>query len=208
MTDVRLTATNPEDSSVVPVACNSKGELLVTEPVIESIPNDVTISGRLTLDLPGDTEDLAATWDTNKNGSLFFQRDADDKVAHRFDPTGQTTHRHMGASQKGTVGLATSDYGASIYDSAGALKWSIGWNGTATASNLLLRIEANNPSKWSSADSSSSSNSPGVYIGSVLDVTEELLFLRDQVRALMEKLKMTPEGGWPVWDGSSETTES
>ena len=29
MTDVRLTATNPEDSSVVPVACNSRGELLV-----------------------------------------------------------------------------------------------------------------------------------------------------------------------------------
>lgn len=33
MADVRLTATNPEDSSVVPVACNSKGELLLEEPI-------------------------------------------------------------------------------------------------------------------------------------------------------------------------------
>lgn len=32
MADVRLTATNPEDSSVVPVACNAKGELLLEEP--------------------------------------------------------------------------------------------------------------------------------------------------------------------------------
>ena len=29
MTDVRLTALNPEDSQVYPVACNSSGELLV-----------------------------------------------------------------------------------------------------------------------------------------------------------------------------------
>ena len=31
MADVRLTATNPDDSSVVPVACNAKGELLLEE---------------------------------------------------------------------------------------------------------------------------------------------------------------------------------
>ena len=33
MTDVRLTATNPADSSVVPVACNEKGELKLEEPL-------------------------------------------------------------------------------------------------------------------------------------------------------------------------------
>ena len=33
MADVRLTATNPADSSVVPVACNSRGELLLEEPI-------------------------------------------------------------------------------------------------------------------------------------------------------------------------------
>ena len=33
MTDVRLTATNPADSSVVPVLCNEKGELKLEEPI-------------------------------------------------------------------------------------------------------------------------------------------------------------------------------
>jgi len=33
MSDVRLTATNPEDSSVVPVACNAKGQLLLEDPL-------------------------------------------------------------------------------------------------------------------------------------------------------------------------------
>ena len=36
MADVRLTATNPEDSSVVPVACNAKGELKLEEPIVTS----------------------------------------------------------------------------------------------------------------------------------------------------------------------------
>jgi hypothetical protein len=47
MSDVRLTATNPVDSTVVPVACNEKGELLTVPPVIEQIDNDVTINGTL-----------------------------------------------------------------------------------------------------------------------------------------------------------------
>ena len=49
MADVRLTATNPVDSSVVPVAANSKGELLVAEPTVSEINNDLTINGDLTV---------------------------------------------------------------------------------------------------------------------------------------------------------------
>ena len=49
MSDVRLTATNPDDSSVIPVACNARGELLTVAPVIEKIPNDVEIEGDLTV---------------------------------------------------------------------------------------------------------------------------------------------------------------
>ena len=47
MTDVRLVATNPEDSSLVPVASNSRGELLTQAPKIELVPNDVEIDGNL-----------------------------------------------------------------------------------------------------------------------------------------------------------------
>ena len=49
MSDVRLTATNPADSSVVPVACNERGELMTVAPVIEVIPNDVEVQGNLTV---------------------------------------------------------------------------------------------------------------------------------------------------------------
>lgn len=57
MADVRLTATNPVDSSVVPVAANSRGELLVESPTVDSINNDVTINGDLTVTgtINGDT---------------------------------------------------------------------------------------------------------------------------------------------------------
>jgi hypothetical protein len=49
MIDVRLTATNPEDSTLVPVPCNERGELLTVAPKIEKIPNDVEIDGDLTI---------------------------------------------------------------------------------------------------------------------------------------------------------------
>jgi len=52
MSDVRLTATNPEDSSAVPVACNSKGELLLEEIPDQSfdgdLDGDLTVSGSAT----------------------------------------------------------------------------------------------------------------------------------------------------------------
>jgi len=51
MTDVRLTATNPEDSSVVPVACNAKGELKLEEPIDNSfdghLDGDLTVTGNV-----------------------------------------------------------------------------------------------------------------------------------------------------------------
>ena len=52
MTDVRLTALNPEDSTVVPVACNSSGELLVDkgEPVGPdlNVEGDLSVGGSIT----------------------------------------------------------------------------------------------------------------------------------------------------------------
>ena len=49
MADVRLTATNPEDSTVVPVACNAKGELKLEEIPDQSfdgnLDGDLTVSG-------------------------------------------------------------------------------------------------------------------------------------------------------------------
>ncbi len=51
MTDVRLTALNPVDSQVYPVACNTSGELIVEQ--VDPGP-DLTVTGDLTVD--GDAE--------------------------------------------------------------------------------------------------------------------------------------------------------
>lgn len=51
MADVRLTATNPEDSSVVPVACDASGRLLLQElppPFDGTLDGDLTVSGQAT----------------------------------------------------------------------------------------------------------------------------------------------------------------
>jgi len=47
MTDVRLTALNPVDSQVYPVACNTSGELIVEQ--VDPGP-DLTVTGDLTVD--------------------------------------------------------------------------------------------------------------------------------------------------------------
>ena len=49
MSDVRLVGTDPSDGSLVPVAVTSAGLLKTQVGTIEEIPNDVTISGDLTV---------------------------------------------------------------------------------------------------------------------------------------------------------------
>ena len=63
MTDVRLTATNPEDSSVVPVACNAKGELKLEEPIAPpefdgNLDGDLNVTGTATVGLAIRTDSL------------------------------------------------------------------------------------------------------------------------------------------------------
>ena len=76
MADARLLATNPENSSLVPVACNSQGQIIVSEVKIEGIDNDVTIDGGLTVTGTGNF-DASATFAGNVKGSRFFSKTGD-----------------------------------------------------------------------------------------------------------------------------------
>lgn len=49
MTDARLVGTNPETSELVPVAVNAQGQLKTEVAKIEEIPNDLLVSGNLTV---------------------------------------------------------------------------------------------------------------------------------------------------------------
>jgi hypothetical protein len=201
MTDVRLTATNPEDSSVVPVACNSRGELLVTEPVIEQIDNDVTINGGLKV-TNVDAQEQDITWDFYpfddpeqliRRSNLFCINNTQGLVHHELRAGGQQIHRRedvIGNPKQLITNEKTYVLRAFIGDPATEIFY-VNWLGEIHASNLEFQLEESNSSNYSEETG---------YTGPVLNVKEELLFLRAQVRALMEKLKMTPEDGWPVWD--------
>ena len=68
MADVRLTAVNPEDSQVYPVACNDKGELL-----LESTTGDFDVPGTLTVGPgPGAT--------VSPDGSASFTSNLDTQI--------------------------------------------------------------------------------------------------------------------------------
>ena len=204
MTDVRLTATNPEDSSVVPVACNSRGELLTAEPVIEAIDNPVAINGDLSVSKPADV------W-----GGItsFYCVDNENGSASK----GGLWHNEGGnvCLMSGGYRNDSSEWGT--FQGAGssnACQIQLQQNG-----DITFRTEANKqkgstyqiPIRFTIKDSGPSSfdlrlERPGDSRAwrESISVFDELEFLRAQVRGLMEKLKMTPEGGWEVWDGSDD----
>lgn len=202
MTDVRLTATNPADSSVVPVACNSRGELLITEPVIETIPNDVTIDGYVMQDIPSDFfSQNVPFWSvrntpTNRIGYMGRMGGGGAEMAivsggHRGDQSTWVSYGAGGTGHAKAIYMGPDDTDIAFcvdYDKA---------TGTSNALTVRFRINANGGT-FEALRIAPLNQQKGITI----DVGEELVFLRAQVKALMEKLKMVPEGGWPVWDGS------
>ena len=85
MTDVRLTATNPVDSSVVPVACNEKGELKLEEPLINSdefvaktgdtMTGNLHLGDGITLNPDGSAQFAAGNLDVYNTGKVIYGGD-------------------------------------------------------------------------------------------------------------------------------------
>lgn len=120
MADVRLTATNPEDSSVVPVACNEKGELK-----LEEIP-DQSFDGNLDGDL---TVTGSATFDGNVTAGKYNSGDSS-SGAVVVKSTGQIVVQSQAGSQESPK-VAIQGYETS---NTGSMKgsWSINSDGSAS----------------------------------------------------------------------------
>ena len=202
MTDVRLTATNPDDSTVVPVACNKRGELLIEDPKIEKIDNNVTIDGILRVDPPADS--------ATPNASFYAVRNpTGTRYGELYDGGSQQVRLTAGGYVKedntwvNTVGGGTG--GASeirLETAAGRITFHAENNLSTGGSGFLperFRVDTNGPSSF---DLTLTRGQDARSWKSQISVFEELLFLREQLRAAMEKLRLTPEGGWEVWDGS------
>ena len=202
MTDVRLTATNPKDSSVVPVACNSKGELLVTEPKIEAIPNDVTINGTLTVPMPTAGDGDHWFMYMGKDNSIQVRDETLGKSAFFANHGGAGVRQLSSSAVIGKVTLAQSNRAIQAFNGEDSLVYSVDWNGNVNQNNLFLRLNPDDLDQYQTVCDEESGKETTVYTGSYIDVREELVFLRAQVKALMEKVGIAPAGGWPVWDGS------
>lgn len=139
MSDVRLTATNPVDSSVVPVSCNSAGELLVAKPVITEIDNDLTVTGNLTV---GTATSIVANGPATFAGAGDFEGGVE---ALNFDakrPADSTSDVFSGWKGSNVTSQILADGSATFYGAVSSLNsTSYGFIGenNSTAATIQLK---------------------------------------------------------------------
>ena len=155
MTDVRLTATNPEDSSVVPVACNAKGELKLEEvPTFDgNVDGDLTVSGSATFS--------KSVYVNDTDGSGFIN----------YANASENSYINLGPA-KGTAGVVlglkvdttSTDRIVYAFDKDNSLApptVSINANGSATFASNIKATRFDIPAgTWSSSGSDN-----GIYLG-------------------------------------------
>ena len=268
MADVRLTATNPADSSVVPVACNEKGELLLEEPqVVEGPPGppgdqgekgdpgdpftgtfdgDVTFTGDLQLDAPADyrystsylgisglgslanssASSIALLCNGYRNsdnqwtslgfggatGAAFIATDSAGDVTVRTAadwPTGSSAYPplrlHIDRSGSVAIGAAAP---ATLLDVNGEVTLvSRGTSYTIVEQSGLAHLVEVASTRKPYVDADGVEHSPVapqvVDRPPLRDIPAELTMVEQQLQKVMERLKMSPEAGWEVWDGAS-----
>jgi len=229
MTDVRLTATNPDDSSVVPVACNAKGELKLEEPIAPpgfdgNLDGDLTVSG---------SGEFAGVVENSR--SYNFRRLTDVEVPGVSEttecalfgytsPTGGNVVRGSIAAD-GTAEFEKIIIGPDNSSDASGLKLGqgaavqLGYNGGAFFKKDV--IVGSRSSNWMLVEQGGlchmveqTRRSPDVSTADLIepdkqeypklrDVINELDLVEQALQAVMEKLRMDPPAGWPVWDGSA-----
>ena len=219
MTDVRLTATNPDDSSVVPVACNAKGELLLEE-----------------LTLPAD--DFVAKTGDNMTGNLTL---GTDKITLSADGSATFAGNLIGSSLVGTQ-VENNDYGLFVNStdiSIGTTTFGVFGDGSVAlgidpSSNAIgnTRLFSNGSAefggdvvvgsrskKWMLVEqgglchmveqaraTTADLANPATEYPPLRDVFSELNAIEAALAEVMEKLRMKPPAGWEVWDGSSKNS--
>lgn len=248
MTDVRLTATNPVDSSVVPVACNEKGELLLEEPSTSSdvfvakagdtmtgnlhlgdgitlnpdgsaqlasggvdvyTTGKVILGDKITLDASDGSAMFASgniVLNSGLNGSAMFASDVETGTftATRGDvartPVIQTSPAGNviigDASQIVFTNAGSATFAGDVIIGSRGKKWMIvESNGLAhlVEQTLFLDVET--------ADLADNRTGNTQY-PPLRDIPGELTMVEEQLQKVLEKLRMVPEAGWEVWDGS------
>ena len=205
MTDVRLTATNPEDSSVVPVACNAKGELKLEEvPTFDgNVDGDLTVSGSATF--AGNV--LANTVETRSNSSSTSAFTVRDGTTTSDPITVQVVKygiMHLGGDVPSSPNITlngqtgSAEFARDVVVGSRNKKWMLVEQGglchmveqitTAGTADLTDLVD------------------PAAEYPPLRDVIAELNAVEQALGEVMELLRMKPPAGWEVWDGSSKNS--
>ena len=236
MTDVRLTATNPEDSSVVPVACNAKGELKLEEPTINSddyvakagdtMTGNLHLGDKIILFYENGSAEFAGTvsGQTIVAGDKTFASEytfmSKDAIGLEDGSTSKIRLSSDGSAQ--FAGLVNVDNKLQINRSGGQTCFDIradgiqnayiNADGSATFAGDVVIGSRNK--KWMIVESGgiahlveqtrSPNAVPFMRYPELRNIPHELDLVEQALSEVMEKLRMKPPAGWPVWDGSDE----
>ena len=216
MSDVRLTALNPADSQVYPVACNDKGEILLDNPINpadyvsvtgDNMTGDLTLgTDKITLDATAGSAEFAG----NVTGGGYFYTTGDGSyvVIDRTNTTNVAEALANFTSDRGSFSI-TADGGVT---STG----NFNTDGGATFAGDVIIGSRNK--KWMIVESNglahlveqtmvtsqSGEQPPAKEYPELRDIPTELDLIEQALGDVMEKLRMNPPSGWPVWDGSDE----
>ena len=265
MTDVRLTATNPVDSSVVPVACNEKGELLLEEPSISSdefvakagdtMTGNLHLGDKIVLNPDGSAQFAGGALDVYDNGTVITSGSAEFAGTATFGAnSSQITNAtdttpgsliSSGGTQWQVFNLADSNNATNLYNTRSGTKTlvqatkatgalMIGGDIAGDAPNTALAsdgsatfsgdvVVGSRSKKWMIVESNGLAHlveqttresdgehaeagvelaEAGVEYPQLRDIPGELTMVEQQLQKVMEALKMAPQAGWEVWDGS------
>ena len=193
MSDVRLTATNPVDSSVVPVACNSRGELLIEDVNIEGIDNNLDVSGTVTAGKVVAPEAGFDNWSFTTAGEFKYpDQGGEGQYSIFLSYSGFAQFRRWDMNYG--VTLVNSNEKALLISSRDLNQnvAYIDYTGKMVASNFRLMSEETRSEDWVET-----TNEDGVvtqqYVGTYIDVREELAFLRAELARL--ELLVNEKGG-------------
>ena len=239
MTDVRLTALNPEDSKVYPVACNSSGELITTKSgdINLDVPGNLDVGGAITAGGVRSNEGFVVYPSDDNAYALGIRNAADNMWGAYITATGSAVFAGGKAKivssgrtdigSDGTPIVGPALYGVCDVDEA---YWAAAnFRNTGTGPALICRTAAGSDGFRVESDGSGTFSGE-VVIGSrgqqwliresngvamlvektrrvaeVRDLPRELDLVEAALSEIMEKLKMTPPAGWPVWDGSDNS---
>ena len=232
MTDVRLTATTPE-GDVVPVLSNTKGELLLEEPIAPefdgnldgdlSVSGSAGIAGATTVGLPGAQTVNLRPGITGTGDTLWLQNSDNSRpFLIGADGSAQFSGGAIELSGSGTV--AVRNYYNTSVDSSFPCFAGRNYSGSTTSrifsdgsadftgdvvigsrgKQWLIR-ESNGVAMLIEQGVRSTKPRRDLETVKVRDLPNELDLIEAALNEVMDKLRMTPPAGWEVWDGSDNS---